>query len=158
MTLDCKLALADAVCLWKRFSHSSRLLTARLFNNMAENLTKSALAQFVLPETMDDIEEYLKPEFPLKHQRRKVKEQDKDGEDEVHGRRIVMDGFGRWREVRPKKHIQSKRLELVDAASLPRMKQVFGMESPSSSRCGSNTPTQKSRYDAYRSHGEATRY
>ena len=78
-------------------------------------------------------------------------------EDEVHGRRIVMDGFGRWREIRPKKHIQNKRLELVDAESLPRMKQVFGMDSPLSSRCGGNAPSPKSRYDAYQSDWERTR-
>lgn len=121
--------------------------------------TKTALSQIVLPKTMDDIEEFLKPQFPPRNQRRKIIEQDEDGEeddDQVEGRRIVMDGFGRWREVRPKKHIPSRKLQLVDSTNLSSMKHIFGMETPGSSRgsSGLNTPLEKSRYDNFKSYGE----
>lgn len=118
---------------------------------MAE-LTEKALSQIVLPETMDDIEEYLKPQFLPKNPTKKPK----DIDNEVHGRRIVMDGFGRWREIRPKNKIQSSRLELVNADNLPRMKQIFGMEDRVSSR--NDSCMQKSRYEAYRSYGATKRY
>ncbi|KAK3697180.1 hypothetical protein QZH41_013549 [Actinostola sp. cb2023] len=119
--------------------------------------TKSALAQIVLPETLDDIEEFLKPEFPPRHHNRKARDCIVH-EDEVSGRRIVMDGFGRWREVRPQKYIPRKKFELVDSTQLPKIKTLFGIGSPMSSRQSSRlgddvtVPGQKSRYDAYRSY------
>lgn len=120
--------------------------------------TKAALSHYVLPETMDDIEELLKPQFPPKDQRRTIKQQDKEGEDDdlVEGRRIVMDGFGRWREVRPKNSNPPRKLELVNSTNLSSMKQVFGMNSARSNRSSSsiNTPLEKSRYDKFKSYGE----
>lgn len=89
---------------------------------------KTALAEMVLPETLDDIEEYLRPEFPPRYHVRKAKE-DED-EDEINGRRIVMDGFGRWREIRPKKYMEKKKLNLdIDPRELPQMKELFRINS-----------------------------
>lgn len=97
-------------------------------NEKMSTQVKTALAEMVLPETLDDIEEYLKPEFPPRYQVRKLKEV--EDEDEVNGRRIVMDGFGRWREIRPKKYIQKKKLNIeIDPRELPQMKELFRINS-----------------------------
>jgi hypothetical protein len=123
---------------------------------------KSALAEVVLPETLDDIEEYLKPEFPPRHQLRKAEEQ--DVEDKVNGRRIVMDGFGRWREIRPQKCLPRKKFELdIDPKQLPQMKELFRINSSASSRQDDphgtheshpyTFPGLRSRYNEYQTNG-----
>ncbi|XP_032223640.1 uncharacterized protein LOC116604821 [Nematostella vectensis] len=111
---------------------------------MTAEHTRTALAQIVRPETMEDIEEFLRPQFPPK------KKEVTDGGDPFMGmrRRIVMDGHGRWREVRGEEVSTSVRL--IDSRNLPQMKQQLHIQSPTAgSRFGSKTFPQASRYGGF---------
>lgn len=64
---------------------------------------REALAKIVAPETLIDIDEYIRPTFPSVRQTTP-----KTDESIPHvypkdrfQRRIVVDGFGRWREIKP---------------------------------------------------------
>lgn len=67
-------------------------------NGLSER-QKADLAEIVAFETLFDIEEYIRPEFPSKLGSREVLRSN------VHlnssRRRIVQDGHGRWREIKP---------------------------------------------------------
>ena len=70
---------------------------------------KAALAKIVAPETLDDIEEYIRPQFPPRKTslNAAISATSESGatvsvrNDISVKRRIVQDGHGRWREIRP---------------------------------------------------------
>lgn len=64
---------------------------------------KAALAEIVSSETLFDIEEYIRPQFPPKRASNEfIKGQsDLPSINLYSRRRIVQDGHGRWREVKP---------------------------------------------------------
>ena len=66
---------------------------------------KAALAEIVSSETLIDIEEYIRPQFPPKLVSKNLLTTEnnlpKANIDSYSRRRIVQDGHGRWREVKP---------------------------------------------------------
>lgn len=73
---------------------------------------REALAKIVAPETLTDIDEYIRPTFPNVD-----KSTTKADGKIIHAypqdcfqRRIVVDGFGRWREIRPEGYATRERL------------------------------------------------
>ena len=64
---------------------------------------KAALAEIVSSETLFDIEEYIRPQFPPKRASNEFKKGQSDlpSINLYSRRRIVQDGHGRWREVKP---------------------------------------------------------
>ena len=64
---------------------------------------KAALAEIVASETLLDIEEYIRPQFPPKRTSNEVlaRENDLVNLNLYARRRIVQDGHGKWREVKP---------------------------------------------------------
>ena len=83
---------------------------------------KKALAQIVAPETLHDIEEYIRPTFPDSGQ------QGRNAIDSVphvykdrFQRRIVVDGFGRWREIRPEAYSRFLQSDILEAGALSKI-------------------------------------
>lgn len=66
---------------------------------------KAALAEIVASETLLDIEEYIRPQFPPKLASKDLLTSEenlpKGNVNSYSRRRIVQDGHGRWREVKP---------------------------------------------------------
>lgn len=66
---------------------------------------KAALAEIVSSETLTDIEEYIRPQFPPKLASKDLLTPEnslpKANINSYSRRRIVQDGHGRWREVKP---------------------------------------------------------
>jgi len=66
---------------------------------------KAALAEIVSPETLTDIEDYIRPQFPPKLACKDLltpgNNLPKASINSYNGRRIVQDGHGRWREINP---------------------------------------------------------
>lgn len=66
---------------------------------------KAALAEIVASETLIDIEEYIRPQFPPKLESNDLLTPEnnlpKANINSYSRRRIVQDGHGRWREVKP---------------------------------------------------------
>ena len=70
---------------------------------------KAALAEIVSPQTLLDIEEFIKPQFPpIRRQIQEARQRSITNFDNLRQestnprRRIVKDGHGRWREVKPR--------------------------------------------------------
>lgn len=62
---------------------------------------QAALAKIVTPDTLDDIEEYIRPRFPPKSESGLSVERSLPSLNLASKRLIVQDGHGRWREVKP---------------------------------------------------------
>jgi len=76
---------------------------------------KAALAEIVASETLLDIEEYIRPQFPPKRTSSELlaKESDLPNLNLDVRRRIVQDGHGRWREVKPQLYSSNLQMQTL---------------------------------------------
>lgn len=102
---------------------------------------KAALAEIVASETLLDIEEYIRPKFPPKRASSELLSSIPNVSLNVDARRrIVQDGHGRWREVKPR--LYSSNLQSYPPAGRDKLKEqqiikgVNGLGHRSSSSCG----------------------
>ena len=101
---------------------------------------KAALAEIVASETLLDIEEYIRPQFPPKRTSNELLSIPNVSLNIDARRRIVQDGHGRWREVKPR-HFSSNLQRYSHAGRVDlkekQIKDVHGLGHRSSgSSCG----------------------
>ena len=106
---------------------------------------KSALAEIVSSETLNDIEEYIRPQFPPKLVSKDLLISENNlpkaniSLNPYSRRRIVQDGHGRWREVKPQLYSSNVQSGLRNKlASTGKRQHSLGSKDGSITKCANN--------------------
>lgn len=110
---------------------------------------KAALAEIVASETLLDIEEYIRPQFPTKLASEDLLTAEENlPEANVNSysrRRIVQDGHGRWREVKPQ--LYSSNLQSCLRKTLTSGKTQQKLESKDGDITNNNSSNERTNYN-----------